>query len=65
MSKDKLGDFYIQTHEPKILINDSELVDFIVLESKLENGHSVSKVEAVVKFRGIMDCKLEFRDNSI
>ena len=65
MSKDKLGDCYIKTHEPKILINDSEICDFSILESKLENGHNISEVEVIVKFKGVMDSKLEFRGNSI
>jgi hypothetical protein len=65
MSKDKLGEFYIRIHEPKMTITDFEMVEFIELEARFENGHSSSEVEAIVRFRGTMDSKLEFKDNSI
>ena len=59
MNKDKLGQFYIKMHDPKILINNLELGDFNVLEPRLENGHVVFSFEMTLKCKSIIDSKLE------
>ena len=65
MNKDKLSQFYIKIHDPKILINSLELCDFNILESRLENGHNISTAEIILKCKGVVDSKLELIVNSI
>ena len=60
MAKKKKIRCCIKTLKRKILIDDYKFCDYKELESKIKNGHIISKFETTIKFNGIIDSKLEF-----
>ena len=54
---------YVQLHGPKITFKDVEIVEFVDIGSKFENGHSILDIEVLVKLKGTMAIWMEFVDD--
>jgi len=54
---------YVQLHKPKTTIRDIEMVEFVKVGSRFEDGHSILDIEVLVKLKGTMAIRMEFVDD--